>query len=287
MKITRYKKYGIEFDESEIELPKVIRVNDLKIKPSKLIPRLIKKGINLKKIPYLPLGYEIESEFSPASTTEHLLGYYYIQETASQLPVVSLNPLPGQSVLDMAASPGSKTTQIGQMMKNQGVIIALDNHTIRAKKLVNNLMRIGIENNAVYIKDARYASDLGKFDKVLLDAPCSGNYCIEPNYYNKRSIEDIKNKAQTQKELLQEAIRSTKKGGVIVYSTCSLEIEENEEVILSALETKKVELQDTNLKTGTPGFAIQGIKELKKTKRMWPHIHKTQGFFIAKLIKTK
>ncbi|MFC1722669.1 NOL1/NOP2/sun family putative RNA methylase [Nanoarchaeota archaeon] len=274
--IKRYKELGHPINPDF--RPKLsIRINTLKTDKKACLDHLKKKKVQLKKIPFLYHGYWAEAPFSLVSTAEYLQGYYYIQEAASQLPAQVLSPEKGELVLDMTASPGSKTTQLAQMMENQGQIIALESKKPRIPKLNNNLERLGVKNTIIYHKDARYASDLKvKFDKILLDAPCSGNYTQDPEWFKKRSIQDFKDMAKLQKSLLRAAIQVLKPTGTLVYSTCSLEPEENEEVIEWALENLNLKLDDSNLKA-SPGLT----EKTSLCRRFWPD--PTQGFFIAKL----
>jgi NOL1/NOP2/sun family putative RNA methylase len=300
--LKRYKEMGRELDPEKISIKQSIRVNTLKISEEELIPRLKKKKIKLKKIPFTDNGYWAESDFSLSSTAEYLHGYFYIQEAASQLPVKvllqrscalcnpaespvksksALSPEKGESVLDMAAAPGSKTTQLAQLMKNQGSIVALDSNSARLPALKNNIERCGVKNCVIYQKDAAHVADLGKtFDKVLLDAPCSGNFTTDHAWFDKRSIEGIKDQAKVQKSLLKAAINVLKPKGALVYSTCSLEPEEDEDVIEWALENLPVKLADTGLDVGEPGTTTNtGL-----CRRIWPDESGTQGFFLGKLI---
>ncbi|MBW3015200.1 NOL1/NOP2/sun family putative RNA methylase [Candidatus Woesearchaeota archaeon] len=249
------------------ELKPCLRVNTLKIAVKQLIKRLKSKGVKLNRINFLNYGYEIfESEFSLGSTPEYLQGFYYIQEAASQYPVQLLDPNPGELVLDMAASPGGKTTQMAQLMQNKGKIIALDIKRSRLESLRNNCARLGVSNVLIYNKDARYASDLGiKFDKVLLDAPCSGNFMTDKTWFNKRSLEDFKLMSKTQKQLLSSAMTVLKTAGILVYSTCTLEKEEDEDNISWLKENFNVKVMEQ--------------------RKFWPHIDGTQGFFVAKIKK--
>ncbi|MFT4283111.1 MAG: NOL1/NOP2/sun family putative RNA methylase [Candidatus Woesearchaeota archaeon] len=256
---------------------KALRVNTLKISVKELVQRLEIKGVELEKIPFLETGFFYESSFSLASSPEYLQGFIYLQDGASQLVATILNPSKGDVVLDMAASPGSKTTHLAQLMDNKGIIYALDVKRERLQALINNCERLSVLNVVSLIKDARFASDLGlEFDKVLLDAPCSGNYCNEPNYYKKRTIEDLKGRAKLQKELVKEAFKVLKKGGSLVYSTCSLEPEEDEEVVEFALSL---------------GFKLDKLDVLGEdtsvegTKKLFPHIHGVEPFFVARLKK--
>jgi len=278
----RYKKLGHVFDFDELELKKAIRVNTLKIDQKELIKRLRQKGMELKRIPFLKNGYYIDADFSPGATPEYLLGYYYIQEAASQAVGEVLNPKKGEHVLDMCAAPGSKTTHFSQLMENKGVLVALDSNLSRMDALKNNIERMGCENVIIYRKDAEFADDLEvEFDKISLDAPCSGNFMIEEDWFEKRNLDDIQALAKKQKKMIATAIEILKKGGILVYSTCSLEPEENEEVIEYALKNFNVELLPTNLTVGSPGIT----EKTKLCRRFWPDETGTQGFFIAKLVK--
>lgn len=289
--ITRYRELGEEFNPSHVKIKKALRVNTLKISEKELRQRLEKKGVKLEKIPFVKHGYFYESSFSLGSTPEYLQGYYYLQEAASQIPVEVLSPKPGDNVLDMAASPGSKTTQMAQLMENKGVIVALDNDKRRLESLQNNLERLSVTNTLLLKKDARYANDFNlKFDKILLDAPCSGNFCIEPDYFAKRSINDLFQKSKVQKELLETAVKCLKSGGTLVYSTCSLEPEEDEMVIDSVLKAHSdMHVVETGLDIGDKGavnaFGREMHPDVSKTRKFWPHKTGTEGFFLAKLKK--
>ncbi|MFP4522982.1 MAG: RsmB/NOP family class I SAM-dependent RNA methyltransferase [Candidatus Nanoarchaeia archaeon] len=289
--LQRYKNWGEEFDPQDITIPQAIRITT-KADEKKILSQLEKKGIVLKKIPYLDKGYEVISSESLSSTAQHLAGYFYIQEAASQLPVqvastlcLPKNPL----ILDMCAAPGSKTTQLADVFSH-ATIVALDNQAPRLQKLIYNLERVGASNVVVYKKDAKFSDDLGQeFDVVLLDAPCSGNFCVQKDFFMKRTLLDVQSRLKEQSQLLNSAYLVTKKGGYILYSTCSLEIEENEEQIHKFLQTHKdLTLETIDLDVGDKGYTKtmgkQFADSLSKTKRFWPHKTNTQGFFIA-LIK--
>lgn len=293
---SRYLGFDSSFT-TEVNIRRALRVNTLKISCEELIPRLEKKGVILKKIPFLKNSFWYESEFSLGATAEYLQGFYYLQETASQLPPLALlsdiktNDLSDVNILDMAAAPGSKTTQLAQITNNKVPIIALDSDAHRLSSLRNNIERMGVKNVAIYKKDARFSTDLKiTFSHVLLDAPCSGNFCIEPKFFIIKDLVGIKQNAKRQKELLKSAYRVLKKNGVLVYSTCSLEPEENELVIDWFLKKySDMFLVDTSLSIGDSGFTDVFDKKLDKslnlTKRLWPHKTGTQGFFIAKMVK--
>jgi len=289
--LERYKQLGQEFDPESIKVTSCFRINTLKIEPKELLRRLNQRGVKQRKIPWLDFGYEYEAKFSLGANPEYLLGFYYLQDAASQVPAQLLQPSKKELVLDMCAAPGGKTTQLAQYMKNQGAIVALDTNGKRLLSLRNNLERLSIRNVLMYRKDARFTFDLGlEFDKILLDAPCSGNFTLEEDWFEKRSLEEVQERARSQKELLKAAIKVLDKGGTLVYSTCSLEPEENEmniDWLLRKYSDLKLEKIDVSM--GDPGLTEAFGKtlnpEIKKCRRFWPHKTGTQGFFVAEIRK--
>ncbi len=284
---------GYNLEESDRR--QVIRINTLKVNEEDVVKRLKSKDVRLEKVNGLNHAYYADSEFSLSSMPEYLFGYFYIQEIASQYAPLVLNPKSTDIVLDMCASPGSKTTQIAQMMDNKGNIVALD-IGIRINKLKNNLERMGVENTIVIKSDARFfeakiknSNDKILFDKILLDAPCSGNYVIEKDWFNKRTIEDVKGCSIEQRDLIRNAVKNLKDDGILVYSTCSLEPEENEFVIDWAIKKFGLKCLDTGLKIGDSGLTQVEEKVLdssiSKCRRFWPSKTGTQGFFVGKLQK--
>jgi len=289
------KRYEEIFGEDcrkilEVKLRSAIRVNTIKISEKEIVKRLREQKAVVEKIPFADLGYFVDAKFSIGATPEYLLGYYYIQEAASQLPVQVLNPEKNDLVLDMAAAPGGKTTQIAQYMENKGVLIAIDKEEFRLKSLRNNLERLGVANCIVYKKDGQDISDFRmKFDKILLDAPCSGNLIVDKKWLDKKTIEGIKERAELQKKLLKAAVSVLKEKGTLVYSTCSMEPEENEIVIDWALSNLPIKLEKIDLKIGIPAISeFEGRKfssEIKKCVRIVPYLANTQPFFIARITK--
>lgn len=289
--LKKYEEMGEIVNVQETTHKKALRINTLKTTEKKLIQTLKNKKVKLEKIPYLKNGYFYESEYSLASTPEYLQGHFYLQDAASQIPPELLDPKPNETILDMAASPGGKCSHLAQLMNNQGIIIALEENKSRIHALQNNLERLSITNTTIIKKDARFSHDYKiKFDKILLDAPCGGNYCVEENYFKTRTEQDLQSKSRTQKELLKSAYKSLKNKGTLIYSTCSLEPEENELVIHAFLEEHEdMQLEEINIKIGERGITKYNNQELnpelRKTKRLWPHKTHTDGFFIAKLTK--
>jgi NOL1/NOP2/sun family putative RNA methylase len=285
----RYRTICPDFSE-EVEERKALRVNTLKIPDAKLLTRLKKKKVKLENVPFVDHGYYFTADFSLGATPEYLLGYYFLQGPASQLVVEALDPQPGEQILDIAAAPGGKTTHMSMLMKNKGVIVALDTNAHRLASLRNNCERLLAQNVVMVQKDGRYVGDLQrKFDRILLDAPCSGNFCSETGWFAKRKIEDIKANGRMQKALLRAAVNVLKPGGTLVYSTCSLEPEEDELIIdwlLTAFDD--LTLEELDLGIGDPGVTEWKKPlnpELVKTRRFWPHKTGTEGFFIAKVRK--
>ena len=267
-----------------------LRINTLKA-PADIVERLEKQGAKLTRVPFLPDAYWYESKHSLGATTEYLLGYYYLQEAAGQLPALVLDPPKGAIVLDMAASPGSKTTQLAALVSNTGVIVATELKSNRMDALAENLERCGVTNAILYRKDARFVTDLHKqFTHILLDAPCSGNPVIESEYFERKTLATIKDMQGIQRELLKAAVAVLAPGGTLVYSTCSLEPEENElQVAWTLKQFPDLTLEPILLEVGQPGYTTvfgETLPEtIRKTVRLWPQNTGTQAFFVAKFRK--
>jgi NOL1/NOP2/sun family putative RNA methylase len=284
--INRYRKMGWNF--KQVKLRRAIRINTMNEKNDIVISRLESLGIDLEKISFLNNGYWIKkSDFSVGATVEYLLGLYSIQEAASQIPVTLFGDLKNKIVLDSCASPGGKTVQLANLMNNNSIVVALDLKKRKMFALTNQLERCRVKNSAVYNMDAREASKLNmKFDCVLLDVPCSGNPITDRQWFNKRKSEDLHRNSRRQRQILTEAVNVTKNNGEIVYSTCSLEPEENEFNIDWAIKALNVKVEDINC-YGEKGLTNIFGKELdpsiEKCRRIWPDT--TQGFFLCKLKK--
>ena len=275
-------------------LRRSLRVNTLKISVEDLKKRFT--DWNLKQIPWCKEGFWIEHKQGRrdiGNTMEHALGYFYVQESASMIPPLVLDPKPGEKVLDMCASPGSKASQIAAMMKNKGVLVANDYQGIRLKPLAMNLQRCGVSNNLITLTHGRLFKDF-EFDKILVDAPCSGTGTIRKSFktlliWNPNMVKRL---AGTQKQLIETAFNNLKKEGTLVYSTCTLEPEEDEGVVdflITKYSNAKVEqIKLEGLKTSLPITEFEGktySPEVKKCLRIWPQDNDTEGFFVAKIIK--
>ncbi len=283
-----YKKYTLSF------LRKSIRINTLKIKVNELKKRLEKHWI-LEPVPWCKQGFFIshkEGRLDVGNTIEHSQGYYYVQEAASMIPPIILDPKPGEIILDMCAAPGSKATQISQYMKNKGLLVANDIKGDRLASLGINLQRCGIMNEIVTLSPGTAIKGT-EFDKILLDAPCSGTGTIRksPKTIKIWNPEMVKRLAAVQRKLITHAFELLKKGGTLVYSTCSNEPEENEGVIdflLKKYGNAKVEKFELKIKRGKPILEFRDKKydaSIKECLRLWPQDNDTEGFFVAKIQK--
>jgi len=265
-----------------------LRVNELKISKSDLRARLESKGFELEST-VLPEVFLVKrSPMSIGATTEYMLGQYYLQDLSSCLAVDALDVGPDQTILDIAAAPGGKTTFIAQRMKNTGSVIALEPNERRARSMTFNLARCGVSNTAVFRLDGRDAERLGtKFDRVLLDAPCSCEGVIPKDATRKTSHSpgDVEYCSNRQEKLVESAARLVKPGGVLVYATCSFAPEENEMVVESLLHSGRISVEP--IPYGSEGLTRFDDREfnaqLKNSRRLYPHLHNTTGFFIAKL----
>jgi tRNA (cytosine49-C5)-methyltransferase len=287
--------YEIFLQYSLSYLRKTIRVNTLKTSVDVVKEKLQKQKFKLEQVPWCKNGFWIKGERTDlGNLIEHTLGYFYVQESASMIPAVVLGPEPGDVVLDMCASPGSKTTQMAAMMQNEGIIVANDISGNRMKPLGINLQRVGASNVVEnQTKGQRLRMLKMKFDKILVDAPCSGTGTIRKSpdtlrIWNPLMIQRLSNQ---QKAILESAFMIIKDGGTVVYSTCSVEPEENEAVIDYLLEKfPEAELEeiDLDIKRSSPVLEFEGKKfnsEIKKCLRIWPQDNDTEGFFVAKIRK--
>jgi NOL1/NOP2/sun family putative RNA methylase len=282
-------------EANDIPLAPTIRVNTLKISSVDLKRRLEDKGFVLEPIKWIPYGFKISKLTSNlGSTHEYLQGYYYLQNVASMLPAEILDPKPNDVVIDMCAAPGSKATQIAQIMNNEGTLILIDRNKNRIPALEMNVRRLGIKNTIILNLDARTLQDLNlKADKILLDAPCTGEGLIRQDKARKKSkrLKDIEEMASIQKNLLFSGLKTLKPGGLLLYSTCSIAPEENELVINNVLKKlPNMVIQKTNHQYGVKGltnvFGEELMNQLGYSQRLYPHVHDTIGFFMC-LIKNQ
>ena len=288
------KKY-IDFINEEPS--QYIRVNKLKTSKEKLSQTLWKDyNIKAEGIEGIKNALKIsEKSDLLGKTIEHIIGEYYIQGLSSMIPPIILNPKPENVVLDLCAAPGSKTTELAEIMENRGTLVSNEIQLDRVKMLVYNLDRINIVNTGVIHTKGEWLSKhyADHFDKVLVDAPCSGLGIIQKKgeVNDWWSLERAERLGDLQLKLLIAAIKMTKVGGEIVYSTCTLTPEENELILDRVLEKYPVEVQEIKLPVNSHPALLDynGKKinsEISKGRRIFPWEADTDGFFIIKLKKT-
>ncbi|KAG6854616.1 rRNA (cytosine-C5-)-methyltransferase nop2 [Blastosporella zonata] len=284
------------FEANEVSRPVTIRTNTLRTRRRDLAQALVNRGVNLEPIgKWTNVGLQVfESSVPIGATPEYLAGHYMLQAASSFLPVIALAPQPDERVLDMASAPGGKTTHIAALLQNTGVVFANDANKARTKSLTANVHRLGCKNVVVCSYDGReFPKVMGGFDRVLLDAPCSGTGVISKDQSVKvnKSERDFTLLSHLQKQLILCAIDSvnpdSKTGGYIVYSTCSVTVDENESVVDYALRKRpNVKLVDTGLEFGREGYTRYRGKtfnpSLNLTRRFYPHVHNMDGFYVAK-----
>jgi 16S rRNA (cytosine1407-C5)-methyltransferase len=284
----------------EIRVPNA-RVNTLKTTLEELLNQLKNTETKPQLTSWIKnaLSFPYNTSRELTELSEYKKGELYLQSLSSMIPAFVLDPKENDVVLDMAAAPGSKTTQMAAMMSNKGKIIANDNSRERMFKLKGNLQNQGVTNTESTCMDGEslWKKYPEYFDKVLLDAPCSmeGTFCAaKPETYAYWSEKRSKQLAKLQKWLLRSAVSAAKPGATVVYSTCTLAPEENEEVIDWILQKEKgaVQLEDINMpgiKT-YPAFLSYKYKtfhpDLQKCLRILPS-HQMEGFFVAKLHKLR
>jgi len=267
------------------------RVNTLKVDVEVVVERLSSE-FEIERIPWVEEGFFVEGN-GITNTPEFVLGLIFMQEASSMIPAKVLEVGENMRVLDMAASPGAKTTQISSYMKNTGCVVANDVKYSRLNILISNVQKYGAVNVKVTLKDGRYFGRFkNRFDRVLLDAPCSNVGMIRKNFkylklWRQKTVESL---SKLQKELILAGYRALKPGGVLVYSTCTLDPEENEEVVDYLLNNTdgKIERIDLPLKARKPVTEFRGKeydREVRRCLRIHPQDNDTEGFFVAKVVK--
>ena len=286
------KQYGTETTQTIIEGYKTKRKTTLRINTIKSNKEEIKKELEKEKIEYEQVKWSSEALIIKNANEKTIQemeiyknGKIYMQSLSSMLPPIILDPKEGTDILDMAAAPGGKTTQIAALTNNKAHITACEKNKIRAERLKYNVDKQGATCVFIMSKDARFIDDFFSFDQILLDAPCSGSGTLnfnDPNiekYFTKQLIEKS---SKTQKTLLEKALKLLKPGHEMVYSTCSILECENEEVILTAIKNGNAEIIPINFeeieKLPTLSTKIKGTLCIKPTDLY-------EGFFVAKIRK--
>ncbi|MGC8969987.1 MAG: NOL1/NOP2/sun family putative RNA methylase [Conexivisphaera sp.] len=301
--LSRYRAIVPDFDafleRMLTPLRPTIRVNTLLTDPGALSARLSARGMRLSPVPWHPWFLRIDDlgpVGNPGRTLEHLLGYYYVQELSSALPPLVLSPGPGDLVLDMAAAPGSKTTQMAQMMLNSGTIVANDVDYNRIGALRSNIDRLRVTNVVVTRNDGRRMSSRVAFPKILLDAPCSSEGVARrsPEHVARLTLAQIRGLSRLQMALVRRALELLAPGGALVYSVCTFAPEESELVVDYAIslgaEAEEVRLPvraEPGIRSWTDerGRSYRFSPGVERAVRVYPHLNDTGGMFIALLRK--
>lgn len=247
-----------------------LRLNPLKLAPADGDADRLRAIFRLEPVPWCDTGYYYDDSSRPGKHPYHAAGLYYIQEPSAMSSVELLQPKPGELVLDLAAAPGGKSTQIAGKLAGQGLLVANEIHPGRAKILSENIERMGIANAVVTNEppDRLAAKFPLFFDKIMLDAPCSGEgmFRKDPEAIAEWSPAHVKMCATRQQDILREAAKMLKPGGLLAYSTCTFNREENEFAMEAFMREH-------------PAF------ELTRSGRIWPHRHRGEGHFVAVLRK--
>jgi NOL1/NOP2/sun family putative RNA methylase len=305
--LERYASIVDEFDAfraaCDRPLPSVVRVNTLKASIARARAALDAENVEYEATNWHPGILRLE-ERGPGTSWPYFHGWLHGQEEVSVLPALALDPQPGDVVWDACAAPGSKTTQLADLMDDRGVLLGNDNNLGRLSALRHNAERLGITNLVVTNQDARNFSfkpfgdrtddenRIEAVDRALVDAPCSceGTIRKNPDALDQWSMDHVESVVGIQKGILRRAVQATRAGGTVVYSTCTFAPEENEAVLDHALETEDCELREWEPPAGfetDPGITEWDGDEydpsVELAHRVYPHRNDTGGFFCAKL----
>lgn len=281
------EQYGEEISAKienryKVQRPVTLRANNLKTSLEKVKEKLDEAQIEYETISWYEKALIIknvrEEEIRKLEIYEN--GEIYLQSLSSMLPPIILEPKAGENILDMTAAPGGKTTEIAALTENKAYITACEKNKIRAERLKFNLQKQGVKSANIMVEDARKLSDYFSFDKILLDAPCSGSGT--ENIFDKNfSKELVERSVKFQEELLSKALKILKPGGEMVYSTCSILKQENEKVLERVLSKGNAQIEP---------ITVQDIKILPSkiagTITVCP-TENYEGFFIAKIKKLR
>ncbi|MEG6567657.1 RsmB/NOP family class I SAM-dependent RNA methyltransferase [Thermoanaerobacterium saccharolyticum] len=276
--------------EYEKEPYRGLRVNTLKISVDEFL-RI--SPFRLISVPWCDTGFYYDQNDKPGKHYYHDAGLFYIQEPSAMAVVEALNPVPGDIVLDLSAAPGGKSTHIASKLNGEGLLVSNEINSKRVKVLAENIERMGIRNAVILNESPEKLEKTFKdyFDKILVDAPCSGEgmFRKDETARDEWSLENVLSCAYRQKKILDSASCMLKPGGIMVYSTCTFSPEENEGVIDYFLKNHSdfelIEIyKHKGFDNGHPEWA-NGCSDLRKCVRLWPHLLKGEGHFIAKLRK--
>jgi 16S rRNA (cytosine967-C5)-methyltransferase len=267
--------------------PTYLRVNTLKADENQILEKLSEEGVRVEKIEQLHHLYKITASRQPVTTTASFEeGLIYIQDTASCFVVEAANPQPATTVLDVCAAPGAKTTYLAQLMRNDGTIFSIDYSKRRMSVWKKEVARVGAKIAQPIIADARSELPFKEEASVLiLDPPCTSTGTLRktPSAKWRLTPRSLDRMSEIQWQMLNNCADQVKTEGTLIYSTCSITVEENEVLIERFLKWHP----EFSLAEITPKIGSPGLRGLEKCQRLYPHIHQCNGFFIAKLSKEK
>lgn len=280
------KSQALKFFKTNLKFKKVyLRLNTLKGKEEELKKKIESEGVKLEKVTNFPYVYFLKKAEKPLVKLEaYADGLFYIQDKSSCLAVLAANPKPGDVVIDACAAPGGKTSFLAQLMSNEGKIYSLDYSKERVKLWIKEMNRMNVKNSMMILCDLTKHIPLKiEADIVLLDPPCTGTGTLmkNPSMKWKITFPLIKKFQNIQFKMLENCSRLVKANGTLIYSTCSITLEENELLIERFLKLNpNFKLISINSFIGFPGFRSKNL-----CKRLYPHTNESEGFFIAKMKK--
>lgn len=265
---SQYDAFAASYDSGRVY---GLRYNPLKTDRESFLREM---PFPLRGVPWAEEGFYYQASDQPGRYVLHEAGAYYIQEPSAMAVVPLLDPQPGERILDLCAAPGGKSTQIAGRMQGRGLLVSNEIIPSRARILSQNIERMGVANCVVCREspDRIAAAFPAFFDRVLVDAPCSGEgmFRKDDTAIAEWSPENVTMCAARQRDIMEQAAMAVRPGGILVYSTCTFSREENEEVIGSFLD-------------GHPEFSMQE----NGVRRFWPHLTEGEGHFAAKLYKAE
>lgn len=256
------------------------RVNNLKSNKEEIESILNSNNIKYSKVDFYDDAFILETDIDLRELDIYKEGKIYVQSLSSMLPPLFFDYKQNDSIIDMAAAPGGKTSEIASITNDTVLITAVEKNKLRGEKLIYNLDKQGLKHYSIIFEDATKLNEFMKFNKVLLDAPCSGSGTIIKEQLNSITEDLVNRSSNIQKELLDKAINLVNVGDEIIYSTCSIFKVENEEVINKYIQEGRIEVIPINTSIETLPSTIEGVLTIKPTELY-------EGFFISKLKKIK
>ena len=270
----------INIEEGLVKKKTTFRVNNLKSNKEEIETILNSNNIKYGTVNFFNDAFILEDEIDLRELDIYKEGKIYVQSLSSMLPPIYFDYKPNDSIIDMAAAPGGKTSEIASITNDTVLITAVEKNKLRGEKLIYNLDKQGLKHYSIIFEDATKLNEFMKFNKVLLDAPCSGSGTITKEQMDSVTEELVNRSSKIQKELLNKAINLVNVGDEIIYSTCSIFKVENEDVINKYIQEGRVEVVPITTTIETLPSTIDGVLTIKPSELY-------EGFFVSKLKKLK